>query len=373
VSKRIAHVTTAHPVTDNRIFRKECMALVEAGFEVHLVAVASSLVDLANVALSRLPRRATRISRMFFGPIDAWKALRRLKPDLIHVHDPELIPMALLWRLICRTPVIFDAHEDLPKQVAGKPYLAPMLRALVASFARLLELAADRGMNGIVVATPAIARNFRNPHCALVQNFPWLHDFPSSEPPATVGDATICYVGGISEARGGMEMIQAIKRSRSRPVLVAAGPATPSMRDALARESDYVSYLGVLSAERIPKVVIDSRAGIVLYHPLPNHMECQPTKIFEYMAAGRPFIASDFPRWRDLLGQFHCGIFVDPTNVSAIGAAIDKVVLDERNAAEMGARGRAALVEHFTFEGESQRLIDLSRRLLQTTCTRSGF
>jgi glycosyltransferase involved in cell wall biosynthesis len=105
-------------------------------------------------------------------------------------------------------------------------------------------------------------------------------------------------------------------------------------------------------------------------------MESQPTKIFEYMAAARPFIASDFPAWRALLGQFRCGVFVDPKSVGAILTAIDKILLDRQDAADMGARGRAALVEHFTFEGESGALISLCTALLPATpgvATRTGI
>jgi len=51
---------------------------------------------------------------------------------------------------------------------------------------------------------------------------------------------------------------------------------------------------------------------MVTLHPTPNHLESLPIKMFEYMAAGLPVIASDFPVWRDIVDRFQCGLLVDP-------------------------------------------------------------
>jgi glycosyltransferase involved in cell wall biosynthesis len=128
-----------------------------------------------------------------------------------------------------------------------------------------------------------------------------------------------------------------------------------------------IKYLGVVNAEHVSEVVDQSLAGLVIFHPLPNHVECQPTKIFEYMAAGRPFIASDFPAWRALLGHFECGYFVDPLNVDELREAIDALALKPLEACQMGARGRSALIEKFTFEIESAGLIEFTRDLLASS------
>ena len=362
---RVVHVTTAHQPTDNRILRKECSSLAEAGIDVCLVAVAprDSIVD--GVPLIAIRRRRSRFSRMVLGPLDVWRVLRSIQPHLLHVHDPELIPIALLWRLSKGRKAVYDAHEDLPKQVMGKPYIRKPMRKVVARFAHVLESAADKHLDAIVAATPSIARNFRHAPVVLVQNFPWLRDFPSPDGIPQGPDIKVVYVGGVAHERGGVEMIQGIKASKHHPQLILAGPATEKMRQLMAEEAVCrLTYLGIQPVSAVPSIVAEGIAGLVLFHPLPNNLEAQPTKIFEYMAAGRPFIASNFDTWKNLLGDFNCGLFIDPLNVQALTDALDFLIEHPAAAQEMGRRGRRALETSFTFEDEAVRLIQTTRWLL---------
>ena len=82
------------------------------------------------------------------------------------------------------------------------------------------------------------------------------------------------------------------------------------------------------------------------------------------MAASIPFITSNFPSWVKLLGSYDCGIFVDPLDSSAIASAIDQLMADKQQAAAMGERGRAALIEHFIFENEAQTLAAFTEKTL---------
>ena len=362
---QIVHLTVVHRPTDNRIMRKECVSLHEAGLSVALLAVASRDDVFGDVPIVALPRRSSRLTRMALGPFDAWRALRRIRPTVIHVHDPELIPLAALWRLRRGRKAVYYAHEDLPKQVVGKPYVPGPLRRPLARFARALEVFADRNIDAIVAATPSIARNFTRAPVVLVQNFPWLRDYPAPTDPPQGSHPKAVYVGGISAERGVVEMIRAIQRSRQGAELVLAGPLTGPAKDVVKRAAGTcVRYLVVLPPSQVPQTVADASLGLVLLHPTPNYLESQPTKLFEYMAAARPFVASDFPFWLDLVGRFDCGLFVDPLDVDAIQRSIDQLLHDPESARRMGRRGRAALVQSFTFERESAKLISMTRALL---------
>ena len=78
-------------------------------------------------------------------------------------------------------------------------------------------------------------------------------------------------------------MIEVTLASTHKPCLVLAGPATLEMQKEIDHHAaSKVEYLGVLTAEQIPEVIRSSDVGLVLFKPLPNHFESQPTKIYEY-------------------------------------------------------------------------------------------
>lgn len=360
---RVAHITTAHPVHDNRILHKECRALVRAGLEVHLVAPADRDEILGDVAITAIPRRRRRLSRMVLGPMDAWRAVRRVRPDLIHVHDPELIPLAIAWKLVNRRPAVYDAHEDLTKQVAGKSYLPDWARSSIALLATLLETCADRLLSGVVSATPAIARKYRRAHVAVVQNFPWSTGFPTRTQLDQHQQDAI-YIGAITNERGLRRMLALAESGRGQGSLVLAGPIGSCQAQDI-EAAPGVRYDGILATREIPRLLAEARVGLALLSPLPNYLESQATKIYEYMAAGRPFIASDFPAWVTQLGPFGCGIFVNPDDDAAVARALALLRADLEMAREMGDRGRAAWEKHFTFEPEAEQLITFTRELIR--------
>jgi len=362
--RHVTHITTAHRPTDNRIMKKECAALLAAGLPVELIAPLGGDDEIGGVHVRGIPLHSGRVSRLLLGPVDVWRKLRRLDPAVIHVHDPELIPLALIWRLGRGRSAVYDSHEDLPKQVMGKRYIPGHLRPMVSKAAGLLEWCAGRYLDAIVAATPRIAQNYRHGRVVLVQNFPWLESFPEPAQWSEASTGPAVYVGALTTERGVAEMINAVTGGEYKQELLLAGPATPEVLELLDRSGSLVRYMGVAAPEEIPRLLAESSVGLALFHPMPNHLESQPTKIFEYMAAGKPFIASDFESWRNLLGRFECGLFVDPMNVSEIQDAMRKLTEDPCLAHEMGMRGRSAMLERFTFETEAGTLVSLTRDLL---------
>ena len=102
----------------------------------------------------------------------------------------------------------------------------------------------------------------------------------------------------------------------------------------------------------------------MVFHPIENHIMSQPNKLFEYMSAGLPVVASDFPLWRSIIQEVGCGLLVDPTNPAAIAEAIRWLLERPAEAESMGLRGREAVRRIYNWENEQQKLVELYARLM---------
>lgn len=124
-----------------------------------------------------------------------------------------------------------------------------------------------------------------------------------------------------------------------------------------------VRFIGRISRAEVNDLYGSARAGIVIYQPAENHYEAQPVKMFEYMAAGLPVIASNFPFWKKIVEDTKCGICVNPQDAQEVRAACEKLLSDPKAAQEMGKNGRQAVLACYSWESEEKKLMDLYNSL----------
>ena len=372
---KIVHLTSVHPAFDIRIFQKECRSLARAGFDVTVIAPHERDEVADRVRICAIPPVQGRGPRM---TLTTWRVLReslRQKADLYHLHDPELIPVGLFLRALGKQ-VIYDVHENLPKDVLSKEYLPMWSRKFLGQLLGALESVASRAFSAVVAVSPFIAERFRsaNGKIVLVQNFPDLTEVAASAPPRwQAREMEVAFAGGLLEDRGILEMVRAmgLLPRHSKAVLNIASAEDPlEFMPKLAEEAGWsrVRYLGYLNRAGISALLGRVRAGLVLYLPAPHNLEAMPHKLFEYMAAGIPVIASDFRHWREMLGPTGAVYFVNPLDPYAIAGAIDSVLSHPEEAEQMGRRGQAAVRAMFNWESQAQELLKLYARVMAPVC-----
>lgn len=359
---RIAHLTSVHVRYDTRIFQKFCRSLAKAGHEVTLVVADGKGDERADngVRIVDVGSPRGRLARMALTTRRVREKALELDADIYHLHDPELMP-AGLWLKRRGKRIIFDFHEDVPRQLVTKPYLHPAIsRWLSAAFARFESWIVPR-FDAIVGATPTITEKYRGqaPRLANINNFPMLDELQT--PASWTKKANeVVYVGAISTSRGIKEIVAAMALARS-GVRLNLGGNIGALRADLEALSGWpqVNELGYLSRDEIRRVLARSLVGLVTLRPTPAYLDSLPVKMFEYMSAGLPVIASDFPLWREIVEGNDCGLCVDPLDPAAIAAAIDSLVSDPARAEQMGRNGRAAVEQHFNWANEERKLLQL--------------
>lgn len=372
---KIIHLTSAHPRYDTRIFLKECRSLARAGYETHLVVADGKGDEVRDgVWIHDVGAPAGRLDRMRNVTKRVLKQAIVLDATLYHFHDPELMPVGLkLQRLGKR--VIFDAHEDVPKQLLGKPYLNPVSRRLVSWTFAAYERWACRRFDGIIAATPFIRDKFlrMHPRAVDINNFPMLGELAAGEIDWSQKRAQVAYVGGIARIRGVLEVVDAVGLARwPQGRLKLGGKCSESeFRSELEAHPSWsrVDDLGFLTRNEIRDLLFESIAGLVTLHPVTNYLDALPVKMFEYMSAGVPVIASNFPLWREIVESNRCGLCVDPLNPREIADAIDYVMAHPAEAEQMGRNGQRAVQDRYNWDIEERKLLTFYASVLSADQT----
>ena len=364
---RFRHLTSAHEVDDSRILRRECASLVRAGHDVAIIAgqpPSEPVEQVPVVGVGVCRNRVDRMTRI------AWHVLRaawRERADVCHLHDPELLWVGLLLKLAgCR--VVYDVHEDLPKQIMSKSWIPQRARRPLSVVVSIAERICAEFFDAIVAATPSIAERFPAEKTVVVQNFPSKAaagaDLPSL--PFERRPYAFAYTGGLTEVQGVREIMAIASLLPAEVTGVIAGWFDSAEVEREVRACPgwrRVDHLGEIPPGAVLDVLRGARCGIVVDHPISNYVDSYSTKMFEYMACGLPVVCSNFPLWEKIVGDAECGILVDPLDPPAAAAAIEKLAYDPDEARRLGENGRRAVLSRFNWEAEFTKLDELYRRL----------
>lgn len=363
---KIIHLSSAHHDRDVRIFLKECKSLA-ANFpehEIHLVlsGVEPRIEDGVHIH-SAGPRGASKFQRMYHTVNQVYQKALELDGICYHLHDPELLRLSLMLKRKGKK-VIYDAHEDLPRQFIGNSKL-PAKQLLSGIIERVENYFAKR-MHGIITATPFIAARFEkiNANTIDINNYPLATEIEMVEGPTHTKENYVCYIGGIWPSRGLLRLIDAFETSEVK--LALAGKIEPAFKALLQQRQGWknVQELGFIDRHTSVTLKQKAIAGIVTFLPLPNHVNAQPNKIFEYMSAGLPVIGSNFPLWKALIEDNHCGICVDPENSNEIARAIAYLVAHPEIAQQMGENGKKMVQNTYNWTAEEKRLVAFYQKVL---------
>lgn len=361
----VVHVTTVHRWDDNRILQRECRSLAHAGYRVALVAPAGDAPahddDVRIVTVDVPARRWARVGR---GLPRALRAARAERAAVYHLHDPELLAIAPALKLR-GARVVYDAHEDLPADVRGKHYLPRPVRFLARALASLLVFLAGRLCDHVVAATATVAARFPAARRTVVRNYP-RHDASTVPPPWADRPPTAIYVGAISVDRGARDLLAAAEDLPAGWRLRLVGPCRSAPLRAeirAATERAPVDWTGPVPPPVARRMLTEARIGLVVLHATPAYVDALPTKLFEYMSAGLPVVASDFPDWRAIVAGTDCGTLVVPGDPAIVAGAVRALASDPQAAEAAGERGRAAVATTYGWEPEAQHLVALYRRL----------
>jgi glycosyltransferase involved in cell wall biosynthesis len=386
----VVHLTSVHSPLDHRIFYKECRSLARAGYDVTLIApaeLAKSTCD--GVQILPVPKPRSR-----WGRPRVWLALMRqtvrLKPTLVHLHDPELLLIAPFLRLPLGRSLrlVYDVHEYFVDSIAQKTWVPRLLRRPVAWLARTAERRLGRVVDGLVFVVEEQAPLYSGWQVTqiVIHNYPEASAFanPTPLPEFPPDRFRLIYVGSLYARRGIMTMLEALRQvvPEIPEVLLILGGAFDSQNFRQQTETfvsnwglrDHVILVGWIDHARLKDYLVSADVAW-----LPGLLGQQyqrrsiSTKQLECMLMGLPLVTGDHPHLQFFTDQARCGLSVAANDPAAHAEAIRWLYEHPEERREMGKRGQLLVLEQYTWEAEASSLVAFYDQLLkQQTRSRSS-
>lgn len=366
---KVCHLTSAHPRNDVRVFVKMSSSSAKKYKTYLIVADGNGDQVVNNISIVDVGiNTGGRLNRMFRKAKDVYRKAVELNCDIYHFHDPELLYYGLKLEKKHRKKVVYDAHENVPEQIMAKDYLPRLILPLLSFLAEKIENYIAKRISAVVVANPPTLKRFQRVarRAINVRNFPVIEEFISKNS-WELKDNSVCYIGVINESRGFLKLLDALSLTKNKCFLELAGRFDdPADLEKMKSHpvKDRVNYHGMVDRETLADIIDRCKVGVVTFLALDYHLISFPNKLYEYMSASIPVVASDFPLWEDIVAGNNCGVCVDPNSEEQIAKAIDFLLENSSESKIMGSNGKNAICEKYNWNKEEIKLFDLYDNLI---------
>ena len=221
--KKILQLSTVHKSNDIRVYEKITRTLIETESIVYLIAIGCDFELDKRLFYYPLKNKFNiSILNRLYNNLRSLVLINKIKPNVIHIHDPELLIVAVICRLFGFV-VVYDVHEDLPKDIMHKK-MNVIVKKIISFLIEPFEIHASLIIKNVIVVTPSLYKRFegRVKNLALIRNFPNnLNINIQIFRPSEVN--YVLYSGTISVNRGVFEMLDSVAMFKGKVRLILLG------------------------------------------------------------------------------------------------------------------------------------------------------
>jgi glycosyltransferase involved in cell wall biosynthesis len=394
VNKKVCMLVFNEFRPDMRVYNEALMLKEHGGFDVKIMALKKSEDVPASenmrggIEVQRIPVRERELHLNFFSPIyhtktmpDLYQHARSAKADIYHCHDLYTLPLGVKLKQADGVPVIYDAHEpDYGAFMAAKP-LPGMPPAIRRAAANIYERSSAGKIDRMLVTTEFARQAKKGQGYSLpIDVIPYRANPEYFSPSLTLKELeekfrskrVIIFIGNIGETKGFYQMLDAFKTVKAEinnAHLLIVGEVQAWLEHAEKIESmglsGSVEVTKYLPYWEVAPYINIAEVGLMLSREdMENYRLTLPNKIMDYMACGKPFVASRLPQVEKIVEEHQCGLLVDSRNPDQIAGAVLEILQNQSRSERMGARGLKAVAGPYSWNGIRDRLIGIYEKLL---------
>lgn len=354
---KVCHISDCHSVNDNRIFLKECTSLAREGYDVSYIAVGNS--DCKN-GVKRIGIKKRGVTgRIFITRLNIIHIIKSMDFDVVHLHDPTLLFLVKYFKKSGKR-IIFDSHEDYFLQIQHKGYIPEFLRLKVARMFRRYLKQISRHLDGFIFPAENHDIDVITP-ITVVGNSPEIKQNNQDAPsiPISQRDRAICYIGGLSESRGIVNLIKAAYRAKCK--LILAGKfVNEEFQRSCERMKEYsiVDYRGVVDHDKISSIINESRIGMAVFLNIGQYgiMTNLATKTTEYCMNGLPVFLNKTKYNERIIAENNFGVCINPEDIEGYAKALCEYLDNSVLLEKLGANGRQMVEEKYNWKNDFNNL-----------------
>jgi len=374
IDKKVCLVTLGHQALDDRIFYKEAVSLSATYRQVTVLAAGSGRTrELEGIRILEIEPGGHQLSIMR----KLYSAARKERADFYHLHEPQLLLVGFMLKILGRAKILYDAHEHFPEMIRDFSRRPRLVAGLLAKVYSLLELLLVCLADGVAVASDHLLKRFAraNKPVIAIYNYPRTALFPGQGQVSSAlrerykSNRVVMYHGQIGKARGLSKLIEATRMVAQRipnVKLILIGPifGKTYRKELLGRIKaegavELVDLLAPIPHQQIGEYITLSEIGLVVLPALPVFEQSLPIKLLEYMACAVPVVGSRLPAIERVISDAECGLLVDPADTAELATAMEHLLQHPEVANSMGQRGLKAVRERYNWSIMEQRLLAL--------------
>jgi len=363
--------------------------LAKSGHEVHVMTYIGTKLNgiIAHYMKTKENYKFGFIFK-FMHLINILKVIHAHNFDILYTRNVSFGFLALLIKKVTKSKLVLELngliseHKKFEKKLYGKIgilknlqmtilnhieiFVAKKSDSVIAVTQKIKDILIKRGVNEnkiTVIPNGANIELFRPINDSVaINNLRYQYGISENAP-------IVMFVGNLAYWQGVEYLIQSaplvLKTIPNTAFLIVGNGELKNELIALAKKvgvPDKCVFTGNIPYEKVPLYI--NMADVCIVPKKILGFGYSPLKLYEYMACGKPVIATDTAGF-EIVRQYNAGILVNPENPEEFSNAIVKLLQNKKLREQMGANGRELVVREYSWESAAKKTIEVFRTLLE--------